>query len=119
MGSHYKRVNNETALPNHQGEADQQNQTNTKLHGNSNSSRKNEGYLHRFKIIESPDFPCGGGNQTVDHVLYDCTKLQREREKLTSNISNQDKWPVNKCDLVKKHIKYFIQFADSINFEKL
>ena len=80
---------------------------------------KIKAYLHRFKIIESPDCPCGGGNQTVNHLLYDCTKLQREREKLTNSISNQDKWPVNKCDLVKKHIKHFIQFADQIDFEKL
>jgi hypothetical protein len=54
----------------------------------------------------------------VDHLLYDCSKLRREREKLISNISKQDKWPVNKSDLVKKHIKYFIQFAESIDFEK-
>ena len=38
----------------------------------------------------------------MDHLLYDCTKLQTERVKLISNISNQDKWPVNKRDLVKK-----------------
>jgi hypothetical protein len=55
----------------------------------------------------------------VDHLLYDCTKLQMEREKLISNISNQDKWLVNKRDLVNKHIKHFNQFANSIDFEKL
>ena len=69
---------------------------------------KTKAYLHRFKIIESPDCPCGGGNQTVNHLLYDCTKLQREREKLTNSISNQDKWLVNECDLWKRHIKRFI-----------
>jgi hypothetical protein len=57
---------------------------------------KTKAYLHSFKIIESPECPCGGGNQTVDHLLYDCTKLQREREKLTSNVSKQDNWPVKK-----------------------
>jgi len=36
-----------------------------------------------------------------------------------SNISNQDKWPVNKRDLVNKHIKHFNQFANSTDFEKL
>jgi hypothetical protein len=46
-------------------------------------------------------------------------KLQREREKLISNVSKQDNWPVNKSDLVSKHIKHFIQFANSIDFEKL
>ena len=64
---------------------------------------KTKAYLHRFKIIESPECPCDGGNQTVNHLLYDCTKLQREREKLISNLSKQDNWPVNESDLVKKH----------------
>ena len=43
--------------------------------------------------------------------LYDCSKLQREREKLIREVSKQDNWPVEKSDLVNKHIKHFIQFA--------
>jgi hypothetical protein len=80
---------------------------------------KTKAYLHRFKIIESPECPCGGGNQTVDHIMYDCIKLQREREQLIHNFSNQHSWPVEKCDLVKKHTKHFMQFVNSIDFEKL
>jgi len=55
----------------------------------------------------------------VEHLLYDCIKLQREREKLIRNISNQDMWLVNKRDLVNKHIKHFTQFINSIDFERL
>jgi hypothetical protein len=55
----------------------------------------------------------------VDHLIYDCTKLQREREKLIISVSKQDNWPVNKSDLVNKHGKHFFQFANSIDFEKL
>ena len=80
---------------------------------------KTRSYLHHFKTTESPECPCDGGNQTVDHLLYDCIKLQREREKLISNLSNQDTWPMNKSNLVNKHIKHFIQFVNSIDFEKL
>jgi hypothetical protein len=80
---------------------------------------KTKAYLHRFKIMESPECPCDGGNQTVDHLLYDCAKLQREREKLTSNVSKQDNWPVNKSDLVNKYIKHVTQFTNSVDFEKL
>jgi hypothetical protein len=58
-------------------------------------------------------------DQTVDNLIYDCTKLQRESEKLISNISKQDNWPVIKSELVNKHIKHFIQFTNSIKFEKL
>jgi hypothetical protein len=75
--------------------------------------------VHRFKIIESPECQCDGGNQTVDHILYDCIKLQGEREKLIHNLSNHDSWPVNESVLVKKHMKHFIQFVNSVDFEKL
>jgi hypothetical protein len=54
----------------------------------------------------------------VDHLIYGCIKLQREREKLISNLSNQETWPVNKSDLQNKH-KHFLQFVNSIDFEKL
>ena len=57
---------------------------------------KTKAYLHGFKITESPECPCDGGNQTLDHLLYDCSKLQREREKLIRKVSKQDNWPVKK-----------------------
>jgi hypothetical protein len=44
---------------------------------------------------------------------------EREREKLISNISKQENWPVEKSDIVNKYIKHFIQFTNSIDFEKL
>jgi hypothetical protein len=56
---------------------------------------KTKAYMHHFKIIDSPECPCNGGNQTVNHLFYDCTKLQRKRQKLISNISKQYNWPVN------------------------
>ena len=55
----------------------------------------------------------------MDHLLYDCTKLQRERERLISNVLKQDNWPVAKSDLVNKYINHFIQLTNSIDFEKL
>ena len=80
---------------------------------------KTKAYLYRFKIIESPNCPCNGGEQTVEHLLYDCIKLQKERNKLICNISNQDMWPVNKSDLVNRHMKHFTQFINSIDSERL
>jgi len=86
------------------------------------SHGKTKSYLHRFKIIESPDCPCGGGgggSQTVDHLLFDCTILQDEREGLIGKISRLDNWPVTKRQLGNKYIKHFIQFTNSIDFTKL
>jgi len=57
---------------------------------------KTRSYLHRFKIIESPECPCSNGNQTVDHLLYQCSKLNSERGTLIGHISKEDNWPVKK-----------------------
>jgi ribonuclease HI len=80
---------------------------------------KTKSYLHRFKIIESPECPCTNSNQTVDHLLFDCSKLNNEREKLIVHISKEDNWPVRKSELVKKYIKQVIHFTNSIDYEKL
>ena len=81
--------------------------------------RKIRSYLHRFKIIESPECTCFNGNQTVEHILYDCSKLTNEREKLIAYISKEDNWPVKKSESVNKYLKQFINFANSIDYGKL
>ena len=75
-------------------------------------------YLHRFKITQSPECVCANGDQTVDHLIFDCTKLEKEREKLIGFTSRED-WPVRKYDVVKKYLNQFKQFTNSIDFEKL
>jgi len=39
-------------------------------------------YLHRFKITQSPECVCAISDKTVDHLIFDCPKLEKEREKL-------------------------------------
>ena len=69
--------------------------------------------------MESPECPCDSGNKTVDHLIYDCNILQREREKLISKVSKQDNWLVTKSDLVNKCIEYFLEFTNTTDFKKL
>jgi len=80
---------------------------------------KTRSYLHRFKIIASPECHCANGNQTEDHLLYQCGKLNNEREKLIAYISKEDIWPVKKNELVNKYLKQFTNFTNSINYGKL
>jgi len=80
---------------------------------------KTRSYLHRFRIIEDPECPCVNGNQTVDHLLYQCSKLNNEREKLIAYISKEDNWPVKKNELVNLYLKQFTNFANSIDYGKL
>jgi len=42
---------------------------------------KTKAYLHGFNIIDSPECPCDAGNQTVGHLIYDCTILRRRERK--------------------------------------
>ena len=39
-------------------------------------------YFHRFKIKTNSMCVYGEGDQTVDHVIYDCVKVKKEREVL-------------------------------------
>jgi len=80
---------------------------------------KTRSYLHRSKIIESPECPCANGNQTVDHLIYDCNKLHNERERLIAHISKEDNWPIRKSEILKKYLKHLIYFTNSIDYEKL
>jgi hypothetical protein len=46
-------------------------------------------YLHRFKITRSPECVCATGDQTVHHLIFDCPKLGKEREKLNIHIERR------------------------------
>jgi hypothetical protein len=53
-------------------------------------------YLHKYKIQESPICSCKRGEQTVDHVLYDCELLEEETDRLKAAVMRTDSWPVSK-----------------------
>jgi hypothetical protein len=55
----------------------------------------------------------------VDHLIYECPKLQREREVLIKSVIKQDTWPIGKSEIVNKHLKNFTGFINSIDFDKL
>ena len=40
---------------------------------------KTKAYLHRFKIIENPTCPCGKGDQTTDHLIFECELLTKRK----------------------------------------
>ena len=119
MGPHYKRTSNEKFFPVIKDRLTKEIKLTPNFTAIVTAHGKTKVYLCRFKIIEFQECPCNNRNQIIEHLLYECTKLQREREELIRNISNQDKWPVNKCNLVNKHIKHFTQFVNSIDFERL
>jgi len=82
-------------------------------HGKINS------YLHRFKISETPLSPCGNQDQTTDHLLFECDLLRKERKNLLTTIRKTDVWLTSKSDLIKKHLRTFLQFTNAIVIDKL
>ena len=82
-------------------------------HGNIRS------YLHRLKIIGSPECPCKHGIQTVDHLTFQCNRLKNERETLKTNVLKVGKWPVSKSELTNRYVKQFIRYINSMDLEKI
>jgi hypothetical protein len=82
-------------------------------HGNVRS------YLNRFKIIETPVCPCNTTDRTIDHLLFECELLNRERGNLISTVSKTDDWPISKNKLIRNHLKTFLKFTNQISLDKL
>jgi hypothetical protein len=58
--------------------------TGTHIHGKE--------YLHRFKIIEDPTCTCGKAMQTIDHLIFECETLTKERKNLKTTALQKLKW---------------------------
>jgi len=81
--------------------------------GNINS------YMYRFKISDTPKCPCGNMAQIIDHLLFECDLLKKERDNLISAVSKPVGWPINKHTLMSKHYRSFLRFTNQISFDKL
>ncbi|PSN51302.1 hypothetical protein C0J52_15786 [Blattella germanica] len=81
---------------------------------------KTREYYNRFKIADSTMCKCQLGNQTVNHLIYECNLLNNERLVLEQNIRLKGaQWPVTNYELVKYHLQEFLTFVNKIDFEKL
>jgi len=76
-------------------------------------------YLSKYRIIESPMCSCEEGDQTVDHIIYECKFLEQERSRLKAVVIRTDKWPVNRDKLCTKFYRYFKEFTDNIKLDKV
>ena len=63
----------------------------TMVTGNGNI----KSYLHRFKIIDAPNCPCGNDKQTTAYILLECTILHKDRERLKAAVAEENSWPIN------------------------
>jgi hypothetical protein len=77
-------------------------------------------YLHRFKLADDPMCPCNEGQQTSDHIMFDCNILEAQRSTMIKQIMlNGGPWPPPKDELITRHLKAFLSFVKVIDFQKL
>jgi len=62
-------------------------------------------HLHKYKILDNPMCSCKSGEQTVDHILYDCELLRQETDSLKGAVLRTENWPVSKNKLINKFHK--------------
>lgn len=81
---------------------------------------KLKSYYYRFKISDNPTCACGEGDQTADHLIYTCPKLETQRGELTRGVAAQGGiWPTTKADLISSHCNLFAQFVKNVDLESL
>ena len=72
----------------------------------------------RLKTIENAACPCNEGDQTINHLLNQCILLQQTAI-LRHNVLKSENWPASKQDLITKHLKSFLMFTKSVDFDQL
>jgi hypothetical protein len=48
-------------------------------------------YLHKYRIEDSPICSCKRGEQTLDHVMYNCKLFEEERDRLKVAVMRTDR----------------------------
>jgi len=63
---------------------------------------KTNAYLHIFNLREESKCICNNGDQTMDHILFQCVEIRKQRDLIKLHLRTQKKWPVNKLELITK-----------------
>jgi hypothetical protein len=81
---------------------------------------KTKSYLHRFKLADNPTCPCNGGQQTPEHIIYECKILETQRSSLIKHITARGGvWPPANDELITSYLNAFSRLIKSIDFQKL
>ena len=77
-------------------------------------------YLYRFHIIDDPTCPCQMGTQSTEHLIRECTVLNKQRDNLKNGITKAGgRWPLSDSEIANKYTNMFQKFVNSVNFESL
>jgi hypothetical protein len=77
-------------------------------------------YLHRFGITDNPMCLCEEEEQTSDHLIFQCKRLNNQRNVMIKQIKNTGgDWPMTNEKLVNNYLQNFVNFVKSIEFTDL
>jgi hypothetical protein len=110
---------NKTVFPNSHGKNMDKINPTSKLTAVLSGHGKTRAYLYRFNIREYAKCICDKDEQTMDHLLFHCTKTSTQRDLMKLQLSKQKNCPANKVELITKHRKVFSEFIESIDFDHL
>jgi len=78
---------------------------------------KTKSYLYRFKLADDPSCPCNEGQQTSDHIIFECNIVEAQRSTLIKQITvSAGSWPPANDELITKYLKAFLSFVKSTDF---
>jgi hypothetical protein len=63
--------------------------------------------------------PMQSRNTNSRRLIFQYKRLRNERAILKSSVLKVGKWPVSKCELTNRNLKQFINYIDSMDFEKI
>jgi len=56
--------------------------------------------------------------QTVQHIIFDCPLLKKEREKLKAEVKRSENWPVSCNKLAVQYHRIFEEYIDNISWNE-
>jgi hypothetical protein len=66
---------------------------------------KTKAYLHRFKLIDSSMCPPNKGQQTSEHIIFECNIFEAQRSSLIKQIMiSGATWPPANDKLITKYL---------------
>jgi len=77
-------------------------------------------YLHRFGFMDNPMCPFEEEEQISDHLIFQCKKLNNQRNGIINQIKNTGgDWPTTNETLANNYFKMIVNFVKSIDFTDL
>jgi hypothetical protein len=120
MGYHGERSRVQILLPQSRTEAKAEDKIDTRNYCTGNRAQENKILLTKIQANRRHEVPCNEGQQTTDHIIYDCNIVENQISYLMKQVMlSGGTWPPAKEEMISKYLKVFTRFVKLIDFQKL